>query len=83
MKSRIVNQQKETPTIDWSKKQIVKSTDDLIVLTTGKHKDGLFSGVIMSTSDDVYSGIGTYAEDWIKESFIPVTTPVTIEFIPE
>lgn len=66
MKSEIKNVQNQ-PT-NWDKRQIVKSNySDVLILTTGKHEQGAFSGVVIFSEENEL--IGEFRNYWEKEAF--------------
>lgn len=81
MKTEIVSGHEcSTKKIDWGKVQIVKSIHTgLIVLTNGESKNDDFHGTAISV--DVYGNI-EFSRSWAKDSFQPITEPLTIKFIP-
>lgn len=69
----------EEQSINWSEPMWVKSKIDgdiVIVLTTGEHNGGAFTGIALPCSD---LPDGLYSEIWYKEFFTPLTEPITIE----
>lgn len=77
MKATVVVNNQTVKTIDWGKRQIVKSEEGSIILTTGKHTDNLFAGTVLGAS---MNAIGVYGEDFYKSQFTPCTSPITITF---
>lgn len=63
--------------IDWDKPMWVISEiyGGMVILTTGEHNGGTFTGTALpcSTYPD-----GWYSKYWTKESFTPLTEPITI-----
>lgn len=64
--------------INWSEPMWVKGKIETstIILTTGKHNGGSFTGTALPCSD---LPDGLYSEDWGKDFFTPLTEPITIE----
>lgn len=67
-----VHEKQESKEIDWSKPMVVRSSSNDYVITNGRHEDDFFNGIRL---DD-----GHYTEDWPKNSFTPITEPLTITF---
>jgi len=77
MKIEIVKKGQVNQQIDWSEPMIVKcKVTGIILFTTGEHGDKTFSGIAFENEYVVY------LTDWVKDSFYPITEPVTIKFIP-
>ena len=64
--------------IDWSKQQwVISEYGKEVVLTTGQHKDGTFTGTCMPCNEYPKGNISTF---WMKSCFKPLTfdIPFTI-----
>lgn len=77
MKTKVISEVKSTE-IDWSKANLVKNSTGLVVLTTGKHSNGDFSGTVLVSHGGNY--IGAVSDRWGKHDFTLITEPFTIEF---
>ena len=67
MKTQILRQE-EIQKINWNKPQWLIS-DDMVVLTNGKHKDALFEGLALPCKE--YQN-GEFTRYWIKSQFKPI-----------
>lgn len=78
IKSTLVTPPNKAKEIDWGKKQIVIDKAGVTVIkTSGKHDGSTFSGALLY-SDMHPSDSSDF--NWRKESFTPITTPITITF---
>lgn len=82
IKSTLVTPPNKAKEIDWDTPRIVQCTVTgikTILATTGDHTDKGFSGVVLY-SDRTEHLKDTFWGKWDKESFTPITTPITITF---
>jgi len=79
MESKIIL--KTSATYNWGKSGLLKSKEGLIVASNGGHNDHSFSGIVIYTPDDRWD-LFELSDKWVKDLFTPVTTPLTIEFLP-
>jgi hypothetical protein len=83
MKTEIITDTIKTD-IDWSKPQLVKQIGfNFYLMTTGDHTKDNFTGVCLVQGREIYNFPLTIKSIWWKESFAPITEPITIKFIPE
>lgn len=81
MKTEIVKIEPVNKEIDWSKRQLLKHKDELYVLYTGTHTDSCFSGYVIY-NNKMNPDFADYLNTFDKDSFTPITEPITIKFIP-
>lgn len=85
MKSEILNNKKaeQSSEIDWSICQIVISKGiygTIVVLTNGKHKDYVFEGTAIVSTNMRYECC--FSKKWNKLNFQPINEPLDIRFHP-
>lgn len=82
IKSKLVTPPNKANEIDWSKKQylISKDSDDnTIIYSTGVHDGASFSACLLFSNYKPHYK-KPYDNNWAKESFTKITTPITITF---
>lgn len=66
VKVEIVN-----PEINWSKIQLLRTSDGDVVLSNGNHKGGVFEGTAVNTVIGSHFSVGYYSDSWNKSAFKP------------
>ena len=83
IKSTLVTPPNKAKGIDWSKKQYLISKDsnddNTIVYSTGVHDGESFSACLLFSNYKPHHK-QPYANNWAKERFKLLTTPITITF---
>lgn len=60
------------PEINWNKVQLLQGdSGNRIVMSTGKHNDGNFSGTVVFSDGSHHYKTGVYSECWVKAAFKP------------
>lgn len=79
MKTEIVKTEQNNQEIDWSKPQLLKCSE-VIVLSIGINIGDTFRGVVLISGNGWK--LGHVSNEWSKNQFTPITEPITIKFIP-
>ena len=61
--------------IDWSQPMWLTTKDGEIVLSNGEHNAIDFTGVCVRGT---VNKVGDYSDEWSKQCFTPITSPITI-----